>query len=909
MADFNLSEFINANIFDSSQTATAESVLKSKDSNVTENLTSKGLNSIYNVKRTAFEYERITEKAKTRRLGFTSYYAQEKLSRNDSSISYNVLNNLSQTKKKTVSRRYNNSNITPTTRNLNTSGFLNQQENIIACIYENPKGIATKIGMSVLNYTTGELTVTEYIDSQIFIRTINRLHIFEPNEILIPVTSVKPILSKMATLLKLNVKQNGTRNNSSVKIIEMTSKSFDSNQGLNDLEKYSLKNTNESNLEDIKNKTYLLNSISGIISYVDKVLLKKSQSNFNKFKNLRIKFETVDNTLLIDYNTIVALELVENKYTKNGKSVLKMLDSTITKMGKRSFKSNLLQPMTEKNNIELRQEAVKDLINDKDLLKDIRKSLGSFQDLDILLAKLLSLNSCSIHPSHKINYVLCLKSTLQNFNVIKLFLKETEFTSKLINEITTILDSCTLKDIKGIVNTYINDDCCWATSPLEIQNQKCYAVRAGTNGLLDISRQIYQKLTDEVMEHIRKLEEEYELNIEHKFENSRGFYVKFKKNDDISNINDLPDTFINKVDKRKWIECTTLKLCKINARLKEVISEIILISENVINECLMSIASKISTLFMASEAISILDLLCSFAFNHLEYNYCIPKISNKLIVKGARHPILEHVIKNMVPNDIKCLQSSSSVQIITGVNMSGKSVFLKQIALFTIMAQMGSSLPATDAIMPIYTKLHARICNESLELTSSNFVFEMKEMAYFLNDITPSTLLIIDELGRNSSIQDGFVISFSITEYLIKKKCTVFLSTHFNKIANILKFKPRVLHQHMNSILTSNNTIEMKYTLGNSIEKIPNPGIHIVSKFFDQNIIDDSFKIANTLEVDSTTKQTREDIEKRKNIAQKIKRVNELVEILNELANDENQNIDLEILRDIQAKFIQNFEI
>ncbi|CCH62287.1 hypothetical protein TBLA_0G03510 [Henningerozyma blattae CBS 6284] len=819
-----------------------------------------------------------------------------------------------------------------TNRNTAISTILNQNYPIICSIYENPKSIENKIGMSIVNYNTGELILSEFLDSQIFIRTINRLKIFNPIEILLSANSIKPIFSKLANLIKLNI-------DDSVKIIEINNlKLYNSEVGLQNITGYTMELTKESKstnlnlnseeykFEDIKNKHFALMATSALIRYINDCLSKNNPAIYHKFKYFRIKLETIENTMLIDSKTIADLQLIENNTSSSSNKNIKnltvcnYLDKTCTKMGKRCFRNNLLQPLINEKLINMRYEAVKELATlcDQDLegeniLEQLRAVLKEFHDLDKLFSKLLTVNSIGIQSTQKLNYLICLKTNLQAIDNLKNVLNRyaDSLNSFILKEITKILNNEITQEIRVLIDSSLNDDCTWAHSPLDLQNQKCYAVRAGANGLLDISRQIYKKITDEILQEIEDLEENYSLTLDHSFDNTRGYYIRIKKTTILSNDDNLPSEFLNIVNKKNCIECNTLKVLKLNARLKEVISEIILISETVIEELLSNISNKISTLFMVSEAISILDLLTCFTNNLKTFNYCIPVLSDKIILKNSRHPILERELKDFIPNDVTSIRQTSSLQIITGYNMSGKSVLLKQIALLTIMSQMGSPIPADYAMMPIFKKLHTRICNENFEVNSSNFSFEMKEMAYFLDDITPETLLIIDELGRNSSIYDGFAISLAITEFLLQKKCTVFLSTHFQNIAHILKNKPSVLHLHMAADLSRDNKLKMKYTIGKEYNYVDNPGIKIVSNFFEPEIIEEAYNIAALLHLEKKSSNPSQctEFEQNQILVKKLKMIHNLVEILKELLRQDDKELCLKTLQDTQLEFIKKFDL
>lgn len=613
--------------------------------------------------------------------------------------------------------------------------------------------------------------------------------------------------------------------------------------------------------------------------------------------------------MLIDPKTINGLELVENIIDKRGMSFWKFLNTTCTKMGERSLRNNILQPLTDEKSIIMRQEAVKELQGDEKLLEQLRKHMKVYQDLDRIFVKLLSVNHNAIKAEQKINYVILLKDSLITTQRLKAILEPIEFESRLLQEVKKIFFNESITEIEQCINKYINEDCIWASSNLELKNQQTYAVNDSANSLLEISRQLYKNLMNDIMEEIEGLSKEFDLPLDYSFDSNRGFFLKIKKGE-INDLNSLPNEFINKISKKNFIECCTLNIMKMNVRLKEIILEISSISEQVVLELLNEVVKYLSILFMISEAVSILDLLCSFAFKSFKENYCFPKFSTNLFLRQSRHPILETLIKGFVPNDIVSTKTSSAVQIITGCNRSGKSVYLKQLPLLCIMSQIGSPVPAESAIVPIYKKVHARVCNDTMEMNSSTFSFEMKEMAYFLDDTDQDTLLIIDELGRGSSIGDGFSISLAITEHLIGTKGTVLLSTHFEAIPSILVTRPNVLHLHMQSRNLPDNSIRMSYTVGGHASNIVNNAIKMVSPYFDPHIIEKAYIISVLLKKieDGSTRGTLTDIERKENLetSKQMKKIHIIVEVLKEVMTG-NEPISLASLKAIQTDFIDTF--
>ena len=221
-----------------------------------------------------------------------------------------------------------------------------------------------------------------------------------------------------------------------------------------------------------------------------------------------------------------------------------------------------------------------------------------------------------------------------------------------------------------------------------------------------------------------------------------------------------------------------------------------------------------------------LDMLCSFAHLATSREYVRPEISETLAIKSARHPIKEHFnhIK-FVPNDVYATQQKR-FQIITGCNMSGKSTYIRSIALMTVMAQVGCFVPATYAAFPIRRQLFARVnFDDSIEANMSTFAAEMRETAYILHNIDRHSLAIIDELGRGTSTRDGLTIAIAISEALVESRAFIWFATHFADLAKMIGERPGVVSLHLATETPDPSTIKMLYRVAAGPETMQSYGL------------------------------------------------------------------------------------
>lgn len=286
------------------------------------------------------------------------------------------------------------------------------------------------------------------------------------------------------------------------------------------------------------------------------------------------------------------------------------------------------------------------------------------------------------------------------------------------------------------------------------------------------------------------------MPIDLKFETSRQYYLRLAATD----IQDtsLPDIFINICRRKKFIEFQTLDLVKLNQRVTDAHNEVINMSDRSIQGLIDELRGDLPGLFRISEGIALLDMLASFANLAVIQDYVRPELTDTLAIKAGRHPIQEKIHSTKyIPNDAYATQQSR-FQIITGCNMSGKSTYIRSLALMTVMAQIGCFVPAQYASFPVSHQLFARVsADNSSEANVSTFSAEMREMAFILRNIRPHSMIIIDELGRGTSTVDGLAIAVAIAEALVDSHALVWFTTHFRDLPRIMAERPGVVNLHL----------------------------------------------------------------------------------------------------------------
>ena len=522
--------------------------------------------------------------------------------------------------------------------------------------------------------------------------------------------------------------------------------------------------------------------------------------------------------MFIDLPTIHSLELIQNLRDARSKDCLfGLLNQTCTPMGSRFLRCNILQPPTSQAVLENRYNAVEELSSNEGVFTDIRQALKSFQDIDRVITevrplpfglRMLIVGKIVVIPKRpslqrweqSINNVILVRQYVRAIPTLYQALEGAE--SSLLQDVRRICDPSTLLRISEVIDATINDDITFQKRAVDLRHQRTYAVQSGQNGLLDIARQSYKEANDDAVRLCNELGEVHGLKLDVRYDTNRQLYFTLPKSD--LEDRDLPAVFVNAFRKKNLIECQTLDLVKLNQKIMDSHNEVLQMSDSIVQALIEQIRLGIGPLVRISESIATIDMLASFAQVATVQDYCKPRFSTSetLAVKGGRHPIHEKIHKRkFIPNDVYA-SPQARFQIITGCNMSGKSTYIRSVALITVMAQIGSFVPAGYCSVVLRHELFARLSSDDSSLSNiSTFAAEMREMAFILKNVTSRSLVIIDELGRGTSTRDGLCIAIAIAEALVETRALIWFVTHFEDLASVLKERPGVLNLHLSAEL------------------------------------------------------------------------------------------------------------
>lgn len=537
--------------------------------------------------------------------------------------------------------------------------------------------------------------------------------------------------------------------------------------------------------------------------------------------------------LYMDVHTVRNLELVETLRLKERTySLIWILEKCRTAMGSRKLKSWLLNPIKNIDVLNDRYNKIEVLNNNFILKSELKDLLYKIYDLERLCGKITCGNANA-------RDMLQLKSSLSMLPRLK----------EIINELDFPYNIDTHQDIYMLLNESI-----YSEPPIGLKEG--YLIKAGYNKELDELKSIRSGGKDFVASFENKIREETGIkNLKVGFNKVYGYYIEVSK----GQVKDIKPEF--NFERRQTLtnyeryispELKEKEALILNAEEKIIELEYNLFIEikNIIKKCILKIKKT-------ADIISEIDSLLSLSIASEEYNLVRPTLNSehKLEIKDGFHPVIEHVSNNeYVKNDCN-MSGSTSTLLITGPNMSGKSTYMRQIAITVIMAQMGSFVPASTANLPVIDKIFTRIgASDDLVSGESTFMVEMKEARNALVNASEDSLIIFDELGRGTATFDGMSLAESILEYISKNiKCLTLFSTHYHELTGMSKSFKNIKNVHVSAIEDGRSITFLHKVEPGAVDK--SYGIHVASLAnMPEEVINRASEILSVYENKKTTK-------------------------------------------------------
>ena len=481
-------------------------------------------------------------------------------------------------------------------------------------------------------------------------------------------------------------------------------------------------------------------------------------------------------------------------------------------MGARLLADWLANPLANIAAINARLDAVGELLNDNPLRELVREQLNGVYDLERLLARVTTGRT----SPRDLSFICRTLAALP-----KLKAKLTARKTSLLSDLEAALDLC--PEIRAQLESALIEDCPLTTKDGGI-------IRGGFSGELDRLRD----LAAGGKEWIARYQAEQAAatgiaNLKVAFNKVFGYYIEITN----SQKEKTPSHYIRKqttVNAERYI---TPELKEYEEKITGAEEKMLAIELRLYDELLNELHDFIAPIQADAHIAATLDCLCCFAHNALQYNYKKPLLheGDNLEIKEGRHPVIERSLPPAEPfisNDLLLNKEEQQIIILTGPNMSGKSALLRQTALITLMAHMGSFVPASEAKVPLTDKIFTRVgASDNLSAGESTFMVEMNETASIINNVSPRCLILLDEIGRGTSTYDGISIAWSIAEYLhhTPEQPKTFFATHYHELNELENKLPRVKNFHVTNKEVGNKIIFLrKLAPGGSTHSF---GIHV----------------------------------------------------------------------------------
>jgi len=679
--------------------------------------------------------------------------------------------------------------VTPGT--LTAQSMLAEKENnYLAAIYMNEK--MGGMSISYCDISTGELKVTEYRDENLYETLLNELVKIKAKEIIIneEFASIYPV-DEIHLITEA--------------YINTVSNEFFSEKGCLEAVKAQF-NCISTVALGLEPDSFAILSLGALLNY----LLETQKHSLKQITTFKI-YE-MGMHMALDKATLRNLELTETLYDKKvSGSLLGVLDKTHTAMGSRKMKQWLREPLNNSEQINLRLDAVEELYNEFLIRNNIKESLKGIYDFERLAGRIATGNANG-------KDLIALRNSIGLLPDIKDSLEYAK--SQLLQELNTEINP--LKEVYDVIDKAICEE-----PPFTIKEGGL--IKEGYSEELD-------KLKDSIKDGkfwISNLEaSERERtgikNLKVGYNRVFGYYLEVTR----SYYDLIPENYIRKQTLANAERFITPELKDMESLVLNAEAKINQMEYEIFTAVREYIESYIAIIQGTSAAIAALDVICSFAHVSEKLGYVKPKIDDSMeisIIKG-RHPVIEETISNglFIPNDTYLNDRDSSLLLITGPNMAGKSTYMRQTALLVLMAQAGCFIPCESAHIGVVDRIFTRIgASDNLAQGQSTFYVEMSELSYILNSAGPRSLIILDEIGRGTSTYDGLSIAWAAAEYLCNDKIQIrtLFATHYHELTVLEESHPGVKNLNVDVSEEDGNIVFLHKIIEGSASR--SYGIHV----------------------------------------------------------------------------------
>jgi DNA mismatch repair protein MutS len=521
---------------------------------------------------------------------------------------------------------------------------------------------------------------------------------------------------------------------------------------------------------------YAVSAAGAAVHYINETQ-KASASHLSELSY----FET-NEYLVLDAPTVTNLELVVSQDGNAAHSLLGVLDETMTGMGARLLRQWVLRPSVRLGEIETRLDAVEELKTSTIKRDRLRQKLEPMADLERLAGR-ITLGRANARD------LIALRQSIEVIPLLRQHLADSR--ASLLQTLVENMDE--LDDVRTLIAGAIADDPPATTSDPGM-------IRDGFNPELDELRNMARSGKSYIAAiEARERRRTAISSLKVKFNNVFGYFIEISN----SNRDRVPADYERKQTLVNSERYTTPELKEYETKVLGAEERIQEIEIQIFNEIRKQIAQEIRRIQGVARAVAMLDALSSLAEVAAKRNYVRPKLheSDEIEIRAGRHPVIETLGERFVPNDVYLNNSTDRLLIVTGPNMGGKSVWLKQTASIVIMAQMGSFTPAASAKIAMVDRIFTRVgASDNLARGRSTFMVEMTETSNILNTATPRSLVLLDEVGRGTATFDGLSLAWAIAEYLHdngRHSAKTIFATHYHEMTELAKMRPGVQNYQM----------------------------------------------------------------------------------------------------------------
>ena len=654
-------------------------------------------------------------------------------------------------------------------------------------------GEGMEFGLSFLDVSTGEFLTTQFTDNQNYDRLTGEAARMKPAECILP-----PLLFENKKLTQ-RLKDPG------IILNKFDAEAFDSKNARHRL----LEHFGAVTLEGMgcEKLPFAVSASGAALEYAQKTQMR----DLNHIQAMRTYSE--NEFMVLDSITLRNLEIIQSIRGEGTGSLLSVIDRTKTPMGGRMLRKWLLQPLISVNKINERLDAVDEIIKKTLLRYDLRSALSGVRDIERLIGRIVYGNSNA-------RDLIALKVSLEKLPGIIKSLNESDIKSGLLSEIIAKFGDYT--DIVALLGRALVDD-----PPVSVREGGM--IKEGYNEKLDELKKMSLHGKDWIAEMQQKERDRTGIkSLKIGYNSVFGYYIEVTK----TNLSQVPADYIRKQTTANGERFFTPELKEKEVMILTADEKRMVLEFELFTEINSQIAGRSKELQATAQAIAELDVIVNLAEMAVNNRYVRPEVNDScnILIRDGRHPVVEYTIPGgFVPNDTQIDCQENQFLLLTGPNMAGKSTYMRQTALIVIMAQIGSFVPASYASVGLVDRIFTRVgAFDDLASGQSTFMIEMVELANILNNATPKSLILLDEIGRGTSTYDGYSIAKAVVEFIHNKDrvgVRSLFATHYHQLTAITASLRRVKNYHVAVKEEGNDLVFLRKIIPGATDK--SYGIHV----------------------------------------------------------------------------------